>query len=264
MAKEYIKAASEKKLAAIQAALGEDNLAYDVINKANAKKHRLKDLKTGAMMNITDTSSMLTILDGRMRIVELDVLLGQKLTWMYSFRLRTAECIGCKQHINTTPYPRRGSQRGGRQAIWLTDHSMPPLLPVTHQSLHCVKIIRLEGGMLQELAEGLVRTLSGRQIAAGSTVFLTSVTNMAAAGAAGYADDLFRAIKFLRRSLGDHLVFGAIPNLFLNGSEDPITIRTCWEFVAWAKFTFREEASLLYNSFNFIKKQLIKRGAGGV
>jgi hypothetical protein len=97
-----------------------------------------------------------------------------------------------------------------------------------------------------------------------SAVLLTSITNMAAAGAAGYADDLFRAIKYLRRSLGDHLVYGALPNIFLNGSEDPVTIRTCWEFAAWAKFTFREEASLLYNSFNFVENQLIKRGAGGV
>jgi hypothetical protein len=86
---------------------------------------------------------------------------------------------------------------------------------------------------------------------------------MAAAGTAGYADDLFRAIKFLKRNLGDHLVYGSLPNFMMNGSEDPITIRTCWEFAAWAKFAFRDEASLLSNSFEFIEKQLAKRGVGG-
>jgi hypothetical protein len=163
-AKEFIKVAAEKKMAAIQEALGEDNLAYEAIKKANLKKHRLKDLKTGDMMTISDKSSMITTLDGRMRIVEVDVMLGQKLTWTYSFSLRTAECIGCKQHVNVTPFPRRGSQiRGGRQAIWLSDQSVPPVLPSSSQTLQCVKIVRLEGGMLQELAEGLVRALSGRK-----------------------------------------------------------------------------------------------------
>jgi hypothetical protein len=93
--------------------------------------------------------------------------------------------------------------------------------------------------MLQELAEGLVRFLSRQQIAAGSAVLMTSVTNMVAAGTAGYTDDLFRAIKYLKRNLGDHLVYGPLPNFFLNRSEDPITIHTCWEFADWAKFTFK-------------------------
>jgi hypothetical protein len=60
--------------------------------------------------------------------------------------------------------------------------------------------------VLQGLAEGQVRVLSGRQIAAGSAVLMTSVTNIAGAGTAGYTDDLFRAIKYLKRNLGDHLV----------------------------------------------------------
>jgi hypothetical protein len=55
-----------------------------------------------------------------------------------------------------------------------------------------------------------------------------------------------------------------LPNFFLNRREDPITIPTCWEFAAWAKFTFKDEASLLCNSFNVIEKQLAKRGAGEV
>jgi hypothetical protein len=120
-----------------------------------------------------------------MRQVEVAVVLGQHETWTYSFRLRSMECIGCSHHVNDTPFSRRGSQvKGSRQAIWLTDQSMPPILPVSSTQV-CVKIIRLESGMLQELAEGLVRTLSGRQVAAGSVVLLSSVTNMSAAGTGG-------------------------------------------------------------------------------
>jgi hypothetical protein len=71
---------------------------------------------------------------------------------------------------------------------------------------NCIKIVRLEHGLLQELADGLVSLLAGRQIAGGSVVLLTSLTNMAAAGTAGYINDLLSAIKHLRSNMGDHLV----------------------------------------------------------
>jgi hypothetical protein len=132
------------------------------------------------------------------------------------------ECIGCSQHANSQPFPLRGSNcRGGRQLIWATDQSMPPMLP-TSSTQECVKIMRLESGSLQELAEGLVRTLSGCQVAAGSVVALTSASNMTAVGTAAYAEDLVEAIKFLRSNLGDHLLYGPLPNLLLNGCDDPI------------------------------------------
>jgi hypothetical protein len=262
-AKDIIRAAAEKKVKSIIESLGEDALAYNVIKKVNEKKHRLKDLKTGQMLTITNGSTLLSALDGRMRQAEVSVILGQHETWTYSFSLRSLECIGCSQHINYSPFPRRGSQvRGGRQAIWLTDQSMPPILPVS-PAQQCVKIIRLESGMLQELAEGLVRTLSGRQIAAGSIVLLTSVTNMLAAGTAGYADDLFRAIRFLRRSLGDHLVYGPLPNIFINGCDDSITIRTAFEFTRWARMTLQEN-TLLSASFEKVENMLTERCDGDI
>jgi hypothetical protein len=260
-AKEFIKAAAEKKLKEILEALGEDALAYNVIRKANIKKHRLKDLKSGDFTYIADCGTFLSTLDGRMRIVEVAVILGQHESWTYSFRLRMMECIGCPLHVNHTPFPRRGTNiKGGRQAIWLSDQSMPPILPVLSQQ-QCIKIVRLENGTLQGLAEGLVRTLSGRQVAAGSTVLMTSVTNMTAAGPSGYADDLLRAIRFLRRSMGDHLVYGPLPNLFMGGCNDPITIRTAYEVTMWAKSTLNDNC-MLTNSFQKVEKLLIKRCGG--
>jgi hypothetical protein len=260
-AKEFIKAAAEKKIKEILESLGEDALAYNMIRKANEKKHRQKDLKSGEMSYIADCGTFLSTLDGRMRIVEASVILGQQESWTYRFRLRTMECIGCPLHVNYTPFPRRGTNvKGGRQAIWLTDQSMPPILPATSQQ-QCIKIVRLENGTLQELAEGLVRTLSGRQVAAGSTVLLTSVTNMTAAGPAGYAEDLLRAIRYLRRSMGDHLVYGPLPNMFLCGCNDPVTIRTAFEVTKWAKLTL-SDSCMLTNSFEKVEELLTKRCGG--
>jgi hypothetical protein len=60
---------------------------------------------------------------------------------------------------------------------------------------------------------------------------------MAAAGTAGYLNDLAEAIRFLRKELGDHVLYGPLPNIMLNGTEDEATLRTNLEVGAWAKAT---------------------------
>jgi hypothetical protein len=261
-AKDFIRKDAEKKVALIMQTLGDDALAYNTIKKNRQQQHTTVDLKSGGTTPAADLGSMTAILDGRFRLVEREICLGQKQTWTYSFNTKTMECIGCKEHLNAQPFPRRGSNlRGGRQVIWLTDESMPPILPVCSRQ-QCVKIIRLESGMLQELAEGLVRTLSGRQIAAGSSVLMTSATNMAAAGTAGYAEDLLAAIKFLRRSIGDHLIYGPLPNILLNGCGDWSTIRTSVEVAMWAMLAFKDSPALLQNSYRLLEKMLGDRSIG--
>jgi hypothetical protein len=210
-AKEYLRAAADKKVREIIASMGEDALPYSAVRKDNKKSLVAKDMRTQEEVEFPDLGSMTSLLDGRMRIIELDVNLGQKMTWSTSFERKNMECIGCTQHLNTTAFPRRGSGgKGGLQAIWLTDQSMPPILPSTTQ-LSCIKIVRLEHGMLCDMAEGLVRLLSGRQVAPGSVILLCSATNMAAVGTAAYIADLMAAIKHLRVHLGDHLLNGPLP-----------------------------------------------------
>jgi hypothetical protein len=115
-----------------------------------------------------------------MRIVEVNVVLGQKKTWTYSLTSKTLQCIGCASHTGNVCFPRRCSgAKGERQVIFLMDQSMPAIFP-SETEKGCIKIIRLETDMLRELAEGLVALLSGRQVAPGSTVLLTSACNMAA------------------------------------------------------------------------------------
>jgi hypothetical protein len=207
-ARDYIGKDAEKKVAAIMETLGEDALAYNAIKHHRMQQLTTVDLRSTDILPAEDLGTMTAILDGRFRQVEREISLGQKQTWTFSFNTKMMECIGCREHTNAQPFPRRGCNiRGGRQVIWLADQSMPPCLLV-ESTQQCVKIIRLESGKLQELAEGLVRTLLGRQIAAGSSVLMTSVTNMAAAGTAGYAEDLLavedRIGEGIRGGGGDH------------------------------------------------------------
>jgi hypothetical protein len=212
----------------------------------------------------SSAGAMVDRLDGRVRLTQLDVNLGQKQAWTYSLDVKIMECIGCKQHFNQQPFPRRGTNvRGCRQAIWVSDHSMPPILP-TKTTQQCIKIIRLDCGTLQELTEGLVRVLAGRHITAGSVILMTSATHMRATGTAAYAEDLLDAIKFLRRSLGDHLVYGPLPNMLLDGCDDQPTIRSVFEISRWAELAFGNLSAHLHNSFGLVERQLRARGEDGV
>jgi hypothetical protein len=261
-AKDYMRREAEKKVAAIMESLGGEALAYNSIKKQKQQQRLILNLNSGKRDHVADTGSMTKILDGRFRLVEKNISLGQKQTWTFSFCTKNAECIGCRSHINVQHFPRRGSNsRGERQIIWLTDESMPPVLPVKGEQ-QCVKIVRLEGGTLQELAEGLVRTLSGRQVAAGSAVLLTSLANMAAAGTNGYAEDLVAAIKYLKSHLGDHIIYGPLPNIMLNGCSNGSIIRTTLEVAYWSMHVFKDSPALLQNSFRLLEKMLADRTVG--
>jgi hypothetical protein len=228
---------------------------------ASKQKLGVEDLYTEKRTPPPDMGSFTSGLDGRMRQVEIQIILGQKQTWTYSLDSKNMECRGCQQHNNMVAFPRRtgGGCRAGRQVIWLADQATPPILPSPSKSW-CVKIIRLENGILSEMAEGLVKLLAGRQVAGGSAVLLASGTNMAVAGTAGYAADLVNAIKYLRSSLGDHLHYGPLPTLFINGCNDAATLATCFEINAWARRYFRNCDALLHNSIVLVEGQLRARG----
>jgi hypothetical protein len=261
-AKDYLRKETEKKVTAIMEALGSDALAYNSIKKQRQQQRPILNLSSGEREQVADTGSMTTILDGRLRLVERNISLGQKQSWTYSFCTRNSECIGCRKHINYQHFPRRGSNsRGERQVIWLTDESMPPVLPVKGDQ-QCVKIVRLEGGTLQELSEDLARTLSGRQVAAGSAVLLTSLANMAAAGTNGYTEDLVAAIKYLKSHLGDHIIYGPLPNIMLNNCSDGSIIRSSLEVAYWSMHAFKDSPALLQNSFRLLEKMLADRMVG--
>jgi hypothetical protein len=258
----FVQAAYRKKIDDIVESMSDDILQYRAVNNEKARIMEVTDLRTGETKPGPDLGSMLTSLDGRMRIVDLEVNLGQKMVWTYSISRRTMECIGCSKHFNVISFPRRGTGgRGGLQAVWLCDQSMPPILPSSSE-LGCVKIFRMEHGMLADLADGLVRLLSARQIAAGSVVLLCSLTNMAIAGTVGYANDLMAAIKFLRVNLGDHVLYGPLPCLMMNGCGDEATIRTAFEISRWATTAFGRSYGLVHNSFKLVDQMAMERGEG--
>jgi hypothetical protein len=103
-------------------ALGDNCLAYNVVKSANMVYMDARDLQTSTTTPVADLGSFVSGLDGRMRLVETTVVLGQKKTWTTSFNQKTMECLGCEKHINKPAFPKRGSGiKGDLQTVWLTD-----------------------------------------------------------------------------------------------------------------------------------------------
>jgi hypothetical protein len=175
-------------------ALG-DVLTYKTVSAAAKNKLAASDVTTGTSMPLPDLGTYISFLDGRLRAVKVDVNFSKKQAWTYSFDSKSMNCKGCPMQTDKGPFPKRGrGGQGGRQVIWLGDHTIPPMLPAT-TGQHCNKIIRLESGLLKDLAEGLVRLMAGRQIVSGSVILMTSATNMVAAGTVGYIMDMLAAVN---------------------------------------------------------------------
>jgi hypothetical protein len=73
-----------------------------------------------------------------------------------------------------------------------------------------------------------------------------------------------RAIRYLKRSLVDHLLYGPlpVPNLLLNGCSDAVVLRTCVEVAHWAAAVFKDSPVLVSNSFRLVEQHLADRASG--
>jgi hypothetical protein len=131
----------ERKKQEIFTAIGDNMLAYNAVKTANTASLHTVDLKSRSKVPVDIGGDLVAGLDGRMRVVDLNVVLGQKKTWTYSFDGQTLLCKNCPQHGDVVNFPQRGfGGKGCRQVIFLADQSMPPSLPASNKQC-CVKIV---------------------------------------------------------------------------------------------------------------------------
>jgi hypothetical protein len=101
----------------------------------------------------------------------------------------------------------------------------------------CLKIIRIENGMLDELVNCFLDLFKGRVLPAGSTVVMFSATHLMMRGLSGYISDMSREMGKLDRIFrGGLLSVPGIP-VFLSGCDNRVVTMETIEFGAWAKTT---------------------------
>ncbi len=101
----------------------------------------------------------------------------------------------------------------------LADQHFPAILPTTDDG-ECIKIIRIEDGNLAELANAFLEIIKGFAVPAGSQVLLSSLSQLARIGVAGYAEELRKAVGAIKRAFGrDLAIIHGVP--VLAGSVEP-------------------------------------------
>jgi hypothetical protein len=114
----------------------------------------------------------------------------------------------------------------------LSDQNFPAVIPVEGDG-DCFKILQVENASLSDLTTVFLAALEGFAVPAGAVVLISSVSHLAAVGAAAYAEDLVRAYRAVRAVYGNGItVMHGIPFL-LSGLHSHSTIRALLEIEAW-------------------------------
>jgi hypothetical protein len=218
----------------------EQLLAYEAILADKKKKLAVQDLIGGGTVPVPDVGRMLSNGDHRLLAAQLNISLGQQRIATYSFDTTTMQCL-CKGEHNAAKIAAAANEtRGGMEAFVLTDQCFPAILPADGRR-KCLKIVRIEHGMLGKLAAEFANLVKGRFLAAGGVVLLFSSTNLGGAGVAGYTADLMHSIAYLKKEVGEHLVYTPLPHYFGAGCKDEQMVRAAVELSAWAADVFGKE-----------------------
>jgi hypothetical protein len=122
--------------------------------------------------------------DGIIALCHIRSVIEKKQNISTSFSPKNLTCSSC---------PARGEhpvcgEGGARQCFILSDQNFPGCVLVT--AGECLKIIRIENGMLGELVGCFLDLFQAKILPAGSTVVLFSATHLRMRGLSGYISDL--------------------------------------------------------------------------
>jgi hypothetical protein len=262
-AKAFLAKAKNAAIERIQEELGDKYLSYAAILAARRKDMATPHLLGGKTEEMPDVGSFLSNGDGRILKAHFEVNLGQRRVISYSFNPNTMQCKCPGPHSIRKIASGRGEKKSVREAIILSDQAYPATLPSGSDKL-CISFIRIEHGMLHEMAEVLENVLRGRYLEAGSLVMMFSATNLAVAGMVGYCADLVGAFERLKHSIGEHVVFTPAPHFFGGGCKDGATVRAAVEVGAWSIHVFGKELCHMKNSFETANDILASSGYGGI
>jgi hypothetical protein len=192
-ARAFVEKKLEESVQILRKDLGERQLGYEAVLAIRKRDLATKHLLGGEPAAMPDVGSFVSTADRRLLKTTLEVSVGQRRATSTSFdpQRLTCHCLGPHNGFKLAG---GGGYRAGREAILLTDQAYPPMLEATGVR-RCIKMVRIEHGMLIELADALLDMLRGRYIAAGSIVLLFSASNLAVAGTSGYCADLMGASR---------------------------------------------------------------------
>jgi hypothetical protein len=182
--------------------------------------------------------------------------MNKKQNICFSFDPKTLLCSSCS---GKEPHPVGGEGEGGeRQVFILSDQNFPATLPC--EKGNCLKIIRIENGILSELVSCLLDLTRGRGIPTGSVILLCSASHLQMRGVGGYMADLRNENERLMAiSRGGVICLSGIPVLS-GGCSDSTAIRAILELGNWLKLSGEQ---FLKATWGKVQSEIHAHGRGG-
>ncbi len=138
------------------------------------------------------------------------------------------------------------SADGGPIVVVLSDQHFPANVPADGPG-ECLRIIRVENGTLNELADELVRKAPSKGLPAGSVILLLSASQLYYESVEYYAAEWSRCRDWIRADLGEVLVLPGLP-LTGNGIYSETAVRGLLDFYAWIGRLEEPELKLIRNT----------------
>ena len=204
-----------------------NNSMYSVIKNKRVLGSAVPNLNgKGAALNAPELGSFYNEGDRRIELAFLRSSFNGNLNVSFSFNPSTLQCSNCSD----MPHNIAGVL-GQPDVFILTDQNFAPALPTSGKK--CVNVIRVEYGTLTEIANIFLDVISVGKMHVGSVIIISSASQLADIGLAGYAEEMVRASKMIMSSLSGQVTVRAGIPVLLNGCSDPNLIRSISELGGW-------------------------------
>jgi hypothetical protein len=148
----------------------------------------------------------------------------------YSFDPENFVCVSCTGS-NAHVVAGSGTVQNDRAVFVLSDQCFPAALP--SKTGKCIPVMRIEYGGLMELARSFIDLMAGSSLPVGSVVIVSSASQLADIGVAGYAEEMVRCSRLLLQSFSNAISVRHGVSVLLGGAENPGLIRALAELDAW-------------------------------
>ena len=150
----------------------------------------------------------------------------------------------------------------GRQTFVVSDQNFLAALPSDRSGSKCLKVFRIEGGGLLELADKFISIMEGWTLPAGSLILLGSLSHLAAVGLAAYIEDLCAAVNRLANAFRRVVNVAPVPFIFAEDTSDQSLIRSVVELYAWIGASMKQCEGLSATAFQVALEGINYSGSG--
>jgi hypothetical protein len=150
----------------LRKAIGNKVLAYDSVLDERQRRLVVPNIIGGVEVAMPNVGTMLSGGDGRLLLTHLDISIGQQKTVSATFNTDNGvlRCLCSRSHENGGGGA-SGIGQDGRTVFVLADQAIPASWE-TFSGQACIKIMRIELGLLIELADTFLSKMRGTRVQA--------------------------------------------------------------------------------------------------